>query len=701
MANVNPEADRCEFVSRCKVDSNYELYAIGLAENGITLYKQQVRALNLIYSLKVSGRLKRSLAVIGGGAAGATAALAAASLGCEVSIFEQRPTLFHLQQGCDIRWLHPHIYEWPAPGTDSPYAGLPLLDWEFGTAAEVAARLQRAWADARTKNNAMTIAEHYRASAHVAGGSAKGVTVGWDNSILDPRSGEKVFDTVVVAAGFGVERGVLDREAQSYWRNDSVNQPLPGIPSQRSATYFISGTGDGGLIDLLRVCINDFNQGRILEELFKPDDPVIPNLQDIIKEWTGYSGGERKRQDGKAWLFNKYEAMSAAGLLGALENLLFDRRRHDSVVNLNGREPTFSQALSLGGASLFNTLLVYLLYRKRVFSYVSGACERVGESTARVTSGKFKHDYPVDRLIFRHGPLRWETLEVAGLTESQIGVVKEKQGDIRFYTPKRLWPAGWWKANEEPKPEKEESRIEFVSPVTQTIATTFVTTLGEILNRQEQEKRKEKAAQFRLTLHRIARIQDDVVFQQISRYAGTRTKGAVGRVITIKAGLVGMVCRHGAPLIVTRERDFDQLWKDVDLEGAGARGVRESVMSMLACPFFAPKAKADDPPSVLAVLFMDSEEKAFFADQSVLKLIYSACKGFVRDLDEKKIESEVGFVTSDWRGYSVTAKPEELAAIDEKYKSIADDKGVFKEFASDLTFKNVTSLEMHLRGIRT
>src|SRR5262245_7141647 len=133
MAKETEEVARCEFVNRCKVDPNLELYAIGLAENGITLYKQQVRALNLVYTLKVTGRLKGTLAVIGGGAAGATAALGAASLGCEVTLFEQRPTLFHLQQGCDIRWLHPHIYEWPAPETDSPYAGLPLLDWEFAT----------------------------------------------------------------------------------------------------------------------------------------------------------------------------------------------------------------------------------------------------------------------------------------------------------------------------------------------------------------------------------------------------------------------------------------------------------------------------------------------------------------------------------------------------------------------------------------
>jgi glycine/D-amino acid oxidase-like deaminating enzyme len=150
MAKDKDEAARDDFLDRCKVDAGLELYAIGLSERGITLYKQQVRALNLIYALHETDKLGETIAVIGGGAAGATAALAAATLGYSVSIFEQRPTLFHLQQGCDIRWLHPHIYDWPASGSDGPYAGLPLLDWEFATAAEVAARLQAGW-DAEVK----------------------------------------------------------------------------------------------------------------------------------------------------------------------------------------------------------------------------------------------------------------------------------------------------------------------------------------------------------------------------------------------------------------------------------------------------------------------------------------------------------------------------------------------------------------------
>src|SRR5262249_12060207 len=155
--------------------------------------------------------------------------------------------------------------------------------------------------------------------AYFAGGTAAGLKVRWDNSDANPRAGEQTFNTVIIAVGFGVESGVLEKSAQSYWRNDSVNQPLPGIPSQRSTNYFISGPGDGGLIDLLRLCINDFNQGRILDELFFPDDPMIERLREIIAEWDSFTAEEREEPEKKTWLFDKYDELHTMDLLGKLE----------------------------------------------------------------------------------------------------------------------------------------------------------------------------------------------------------------------------------------------------------------------------------------------------------------------------------------------------------------------------------------------
>src|ERR1700681_704023 len=89
------------------VEGSNRFFIAALDGGGITLYKQQVRALNLLFALQVQKRLERqkqpTIAVIGGGASGVTAAAAALVLGCRVHLFEKRPLLLHLQHGCDTR----------------------------------------------------------------------------------------------------------------------------------------------------------------------------------------------------------------------------------------------------------------------------------------------------------------------------------------------------------------------------------------------------------------------------------------------------------------------------------------------------------------------------------------------------------------------------------------------------------------------
>src|SRR6266404_8685966 len=129
--------ERC--LSLYKLGASGRLYSIGpFFKSGLTVFKQQVRALNLIYTIHTSPKHQvGKMAIIGGGVAGVTAAAAAVALGWDIHLFEQRPVLCHLQHGCDTRWLHPHIYDWPVAGSDDPYAGLPLLNWKEGTAATV------------------------------------------------------------------------------------------------------------------------------------------------------------------------------------------------------------------------------------------------------------------------------------------------------------------------------------------------------------------------------------------------------------------------------------------------------------------------------------------------------------------------------------------------------------------------------------
>ena len=69
----------------------------------------------------------------------------------------------------------------------------------------------------------------------------------------------------MLAAGFGVETKAAQCQTNSYWRNEQLGQPrLDG----KHQTFLVSGFGDGALIDLCRLTIEQYRQDTILYELF-------------------------------------------------------------------------------------------------------------------------------------------------------------------------------------------------------------------------------------------------------------------------------------------------------------------------------------------------------------------------------------------------------------------------------------------------
>ncbi len=90
-------------VQRMQVPGRPNLYVVGCFERRVTFYTQQVRALNLVYA--IAGRMPRdpAVAVIGAGAAGITAAVAAALLDCRVTILERLTRSLELIGPCEHR----------------------------------------------------------------------------------------------------------------------------------------------------------------------------------------------------------------------------------------------------------------------------------------------------------------------------------------------------------------------------------------------------------------------------------------------------------------------------------------------------------------------------------------------------------------------------------------------------------------------
>lgn len=232
-----------------------QLYVLGSINRHITVHSQQCRAINLIQALMRDGAGdgldNKSVAIVGAGFAGLTAAaFATERTTAEVTLFEAAPRPLWLQDDCAGRWLHPGIYDWPYAGSLEPHTALPVLNWRAGSAKAVAAQVRAEW-----ERTAATKAKlRLRFEQRVTGAAAA------DGKLVLKVAGgrDEAFDVVILAVGFGLEPGVKGRVG--YW-NDADG--LDGIAPD--ASVLISGFGDGGLADVLRLCLPQRRQDSLVE----------------------------------------------------------------------------------------------------------------------------------------------------------------------------------------------------------------------------------------------------------------------------------------------------------------------------------------------------------------------------------------------------------------------------------------------------
>ncbi len=232
------------------------LFVLGSFARHVTIYSQQVRALNLVFALIRTGRLGRgsSVAIVGGGMAGVTAAKMAASSvpGARITLVEKSGQVTPLQAGSSKRFVHPHIYDWPEEGSNETCANLPVFNWEAGPAGDVAAKFRVEWDNfaAAYGNVSPLICHELKSIGIVSTGFELTCESGGRSTVLKS-------DIVVLATGFGVDVDPLSRE--DYWLDNWYGQPRGG-PKR----WLVSGTGDGGLTDAMRVAIQDFRHEHVV-----------------------------------------------------------------------------------------------------------------------------------------------------------------------------------------------------------------------------------------------------------------------------------------------------------------------------------------------------------------------------------------------------------------------------------------------------
>lgn len=364
------------------------IYLIGSLERGLTVYKQQVRAHNLVWALWELQRrgeidVGNKVATVGGGIAGLTAAACFLSRfgdTTSLTLFERRWDLCPFQQGSDHRWLHPRIYDWPKYGSRAPGASLPVLNWTEGRASDVARTIinefSRFTESFCNSEGQLTIHRGVKNLSVRAATNEIEWTPTPTRSTTEPlgveeHTSQKIqFDVIVLAPGFGLERSLDVSATPSYWRNDQLGQPI--LTGSRKK-FIVSGFGDGALIDLCRLTVQRYRQDTILYELFPSG--VEQAEQQLEAAWL--AAGE------PANLFAFFISIEST-LLAQAKDELRARIRQDTdvILHIAGERGDVKSISDIFGpkSSFQNRMMTFLLFQCEAFLPTTDSLESVTKS---------------------------------------------------------------------------------------------------------------------------------------------------------------------------------------------------------------------------------------------------------------------------------------------------------------------------------
>lgn len=329
-----------------------DLYILGCFARCVTLYSQQVRALNLVSALshtRVIGPDTKVI-VIGAGASGITASAAAALIGADVTLLDELEGPMELQYNNRQRWIHPYVYDWPKmERMDDDSTHLPILNWTAAYADRVAEQIDAAWSTIARETNRIRRVWRADISIQKFGDSTY---VHWNAPDSDP--GYVPDPVIILAVGFGLE----DEQdwTWSYWSEDDIDGSFRK-PAQRPK-WLVSGYGDGALTDVMRLCIRRFRHHEIMQ-LFEDSNDIDSVKRDLLEIQ------EKSKSEPVRWVHDRFVSLTT-GDLG--EKLKARLRKDGPEVHITGRSPF----IYAPGSSILNRLIVRLLEKAGAVKYVPG-----------------------------------------------------------------------------------------------------------------------------------------------------------------------------------------------------------------------------------------------------------------------------------------------------------------------------------------
>uniref|UniRef100_B0T9H3 FAD/NAD(P)-binding domain-containing protein n=1 Tax=Caulobacter sp. (strain K31) TaxID=366602 RepID=B0T9H3_CAUSK len=313
------------------IDGMPRLYFLGPFASRINFAAQQNRALNLISALEESNALEKDkpIAVIGAGLSGVTAATALHLLGYEVHLIEEKGEILPRQSTTHHRIVHPTVNAWPFSADLLPTTQLPFFDWCADVCDKVMAEIRREWK--ALAGDRLHADKRLHLGTHVATHKIHrdGVTLTAKPTISTR------FGAVIFATGFEEEAALKNHKTgTSYWRDDALEQ-IRAIDTD--ARFLVSGTGDGGLIDALRLCHTEFMSGALalnaVTRLYKS-----PLADEIKAAEQAYRDSQVEGRDLLLW--ETYQSVAARLPKGLRELLDASLTPHRPLVYLVGVDLT-------------------------------------------------------------------------------------------------------------------------------------------------------------------------------------------------------------------------------------------------------------------------------------------------------------------------------------------------------------------------
>lgn len=423
-------------LAAAQVDEYEKLvYSVGPFGLRVGFAFQQKRALNIVASMKIDGQLENNprIAIIGGGIAGITAYLALHALGVnKTKLYEINSDVVRIQHDAAHRPIHPCYNNWPMVNFFNPTTNFPFFNWFADNAKNVADSLLARWKGHYATTLPHIMVQHKVEKMELVNDSKeirlylKKKNPGGKNWIsIDNQD----FNLIIIATGFGKESELEISRSDSYWTPDQLNtlREDDGIKN-----IYVSGIGDGGLIDCIRGCFREIDNTNLMIELIShlrhkkyhkpresiedpsedPDfeqSPIEADIRRIEKRAIGMlpkrapvsqeDFGSSTENEISEFLHEEYQKIIKTLPQGA-KDLLSDRKsQHYKKVTLIGK---FSHPFSCNTAPINKLIIAYILSEYPDL-YVRGYIKIIKQKPHLITFAGENKSLASDPLIIRHG----------------------------------------------------------------------------------------------------------------------------------------------------------------------------------------------------------------------------------------------------------------------------------------------------------